>query len=172
MEWTVETIRELCIEYCNKCGVNFASPIIINARITTTLGRCFSMRGSDNKWYPFKLEFSKTLLETATDDCIKSVIMHECAHYVATAITKESHGHDNVFKMYCAMIGTTNDGSHFFNLERKANVDKNSIYRYTLYCKKCGDFLGGYQKQTKVTRNHQIYRSNCCHSPIAVLKNW
>ena len=44
MAWTVERITELCVEYCGRCNIKFNSPIIINGRLTRTLGRCFYER--------------------------------------------------------------------------------------------------------------------------------
>ena len=173
MEWTVEIITALCVEYCARCGVEFNAPVAINPALTRTLGRCFIQSAFNTDfWRPYKMEFSQILLETGTDQCIKDVIMHECAHYVATYKTNKNHGHDAIFKAYCAQIGTTNDGTQFFNFERKPDVKMDAVWRYTLYCEKCGSFLGGKSRNSKTLQNIHQYHSTCCHAPIILKKNW
>lgn len=167
--WTVEEITELCIEYCGKCGIQFTAPVAINGRLTRTLGRCFYEKKQE-KWYPTKIEISRQLLKTATDQCIKEVIAHECAHYITAAITHEDHGHDNTFRYYCSLIGAANNTSVYNNIEYVKSYDE--IYKYTLYCSKCGKFLGGRSKACAVTKNPERYHSNCCNTRIKVCKNW
>lgn len=123
MAWTVERITELCKEYCGRCGIKFNSPVVINDRLTRTLGRCFC-EGHGSVWNPVKIEISRQLLETATDESIEAVIAHECAHYVSCAITHENHGHDSTFRFYCEKIGTTNDTAVYSDLERKKETKK------------------------------------------------
>lgn len=123
MAWTVERITELCVEYCDRCDIKFNSPVVINGRLTRTLGRCF-YEGHGSVWNPVKIEISRQLLETATDESIEAVIAHECAHYVSCAITHENHGHDSTFRFYCEKIGTTNDTAVYSDLERKKETKK------------------------------------------------
>ena len=123
MAWTVERITELCKEYCGRCGIKFNSPVVINSRLTRTLGRCF-YEGHGSVWNPVKIEISRQLLKTATDESIEAVIAHECAHYVSCAITHENHGHDSTFRFYCEKIGTTNDTAVYSDLERKKETKK------------------------------------------------
>lgn len=123
MAWTVERITELCVEYCDRCNIKFNSPVVINGRLTKTLGRCF-YEGHGSVWNPVKIEISRQLLETATDESIEAVIAHECAHYVSCAITHEDHGHDSTFRFYCEKIGTTNDTAVYSDLERKKETKK------------------------------------------------
>lgn len=123
MAWTVERITELCVEYCDRCNIKFNSPVVINGRLTRTLGRCF-YEGHGSAWNPVKIEISRQLLETATDESIEAVIAHECAHYVSCAITHENHGHDSTFRFYCEKIGTTNDTAVYSDLERKKETKK------------------------------------------------
>ena len=123
MAWTVERITELCVEYCGRCDIKFNSPVVINGRLTRTLGRCFYERHG-SVWNPVKIEISRQLLETATDESFEAVIAHECAHYVSCAITHENHGHDSTFRFYCEKIGTTNDTAVYSDLERKKETKK------------------------------------------------
>lgn len=167
--WTIERITELCIDYCGRCGVKFNSPVVINGRLTRTLGRCTYIRHG-KVWNPTKIEISRQLLKTATDESIEAVIAHECAHYVACALTHEDHGHDSTFRFYCEKIGTTNDTSVYKNLERTAHND--DIYKYTLYCSECGKFVGGRSRACKVTKEPWNYYTKCCDAEIKVRKNW
>jgi len=167
--WTIEKITELCTEYCGKAGIKFNSPVVINGRLTRTLGRCFYERKGE-VWNPVKIEISRQLLETSTDESIEAVIAHECAHYVTCAITHENHGHDATFKYYCVIIGTNNNMTHYDNLERtKKNED---IYKYTMYCSKCDKFVGGRSRTCAVIKNPENYYTKCCNAALKVIKNW
>ena len=167
--WTIARITELCVDYCGRCGVTFNSPVIINARLTRTLGRCFYARKGE-VWNPTKIEISRQLLETATDESIEAVIAHECAHYIACALTHEHHGHDSTFRFYCNKIGATNGTAVYNDLQRtKANEE---IYKYTLYCSKCGKFVGGRSRASRVTKEPWNYYTKCCDSEIKVIQNW
>ena len=147
--WTIEKITSMCIEYCGKAGIKFNSPVVVNSRLTRTLGRCFYVRRGEI-WNPEKIEISQQLLETSTDESIEAVIAHECAHYVTCAITHEYHGHDSTFKHYCNIIGTNNNMTHYDDLQRtKKNED---IYKYTLYCSKCGKFVCGRSRMCAITK--------------------
>jgi predicted SprT family Zn-dependent metalloprotease len=167
--WTVEKITALCIEYCGKAGVTFNSSVIINGRLTRTLGRCVLIQVG-GVWNPTRIEISRQLLETSTDASIKAVIAHECAHYVTCAITHEHHGHDAIFKSFCKVIGADNDKTHFDAIERTKSNEE--IYKYTLYCSKCGKFVGGKSRACKITQMPYNYYTKCCNAEIRVIKNW
>ena len=167
--WTVERITELCIKYCKRCDVIFNSPVVINNRLTRTLGRCFYIRIGE-VWNPTKIEISKQLLETSTDKSIKAVIAHECAHYVACALTHKNHGHDSTFRFYCEKIGTINDTAVYSDLERTTTNEE--IYKYTLYCSKCGKFVGGRSRACRITKEPENFYTKCCNVKIKVCQNW
>lgn len=169
MTWTIEKITELCIEYCGRADVKFNSPVIINSRLTRTLGRCF-YQCNGTIWNPIKIEISKQLLETSTDESIIAVIAHECAHYVTCALTHTKHGHDSTFRFYCEKIGTNNSMTCYDNLKRTKSNEE--IYKYTIYCSKCGKFVGGKSRACNVTKNPQGYFSNCCDADIKIIQNW
>lgn len=167
--WTIERITGMCIEYCGRADVKFNSPVIINSRLTRTLGRCFYTRRG-TVWNPAKIEISRQLLETATDESIEAVIAHECAHYVACALTHENHGHDETFRFYCEKIGCTNSTAVYSALER--STANENIYKYTLYCSKCNKFVGGRSHACRITKNPEEFYSKCCNAEIKVLQNW
>jgi len=167
--WTIDKITALCIDYCGKAGVKFNSPVFINGRLTRTLGRCFyEKRGT--VWNPTKIEISRQLLETSTDESIEAVIAHECAHYVTCALTHETHGHDSTFKFYCEVIGTNNNMTHYDDLERTKSNEE--IYKYSLYCSKCGKFVGGRSRACNITKAPHNYFTKCCEAEVKVVKNW
>jgi predicted SprT family Zn-dependent metalloprotease len=167
--WTIERITERCIDYCGRCGVEFNSPVGINGRLTRTLGRCIYKK-VDSVWQPTRIEISRQLLETSPDNCIEEVIAHECAHYVVCAITHEMHGHDATFRFYCHEIGTTNDQPVYKNLERI--VEKDKVYKYSIYCSKCGKYVGGKSRACNVTKYPHNFTTNCCGAKINVIQNW
>ena len=167
--WTIERITNLCIDYCRKCGVTFNSPVIINGRLTRTLGRCFYMRTGE-AWKPTKIEISRQLLETSTDESIEAVIAHECAHYVACAVTHENHGHDSTFRFYCEKIGTSNDTAVYEDLQRTKTNEE--IYKYTLYCSECGKFVGGRSRASRIIKEPWNYYTKCCDAELKIIKNW
>ena len=170
MKWTIERITELCEEYCGKVGVEFTIPAKINGRLTRTLGRCVAEYNSVTGVVKSKsLEFSKVFLETATDESIEAVIGHECAHYVVIQKTRANHGHDEVFKSYCQKMGVDNDKTTY---RPKSTVPNEKIYKYTLYCSKCGKFVTGRSRACKVTNHPEGYVSDCCDEALRVSKNW
>lgn len=167
--WTIERITELCVEYCGRCNVKFNSPVVINGRLTRTLGRCY-YNCMGEVCNPVRIEISKQLLETATDASIEAVIAHECAHYVTCVLTHRNHGHDATFRFYCAKIGTTNDTPVFNGIEKTKSNEE--IYKYTIYCSKCGKFVGGRTRACRVTKNPEFFFSTCCSAALKISQNW
>lgn len=168
--WTVGRIKELCVQYCARCDVEFKGPVAINGRLTRTLGRCVYLKNADGEWYPTKIEISRQLLETATDESIEAVIAHECAHYVACALTHENHGHDSTFRYYCQKIGTTNDTAAYKNLQRIK--PREEIYKYTICCSKCGELIAVRSRACRLTKYPEEFYSKCCDAAIKVVQNW
>lgn len=167
--WTIERLTNLCIEYCGRAGVEFNSPVIINPRSRRRLGGCYR-RLDWNGWVPTKIEFSKIFLSVASDEEVEKVVAHECAHYVTTALTHEDHGHDEIFRHYCAVIGTDNDGYYLILDSYAEHADK--VYKYTFYCSKCGKFAGGRSRACTITQHPEWYKANCCQAPLNMIQNW
>ena len=167
--WSKERIEALCVEYCGRCNVKFTGTVIINPRLTKTLGRC-TMTRIDQMFFPKTLEFSAQFLENATDENIEAVIAHECAHYAVCWITHTNHGHDQIFKNYCAKIGTWHDTP---TLDAYAdNENKEKLYKYTLYCTGCGKFIAGKARACTLTREPHLHHSGCCGKPLRAQQNW
>lgn len=168
-KWTEERIRERCIEYCGRCFVSFDVPVVINKRIKRTLGRCFIKR-TGLAARPYKIEIAQFLLDNATDKSIEAVIAHECAHYIAAVMAPSSQGHDEIFKSICKRIGTTNDGANYSDIEWAITPDK--MYKYSFYCKKCGEFICGRSRKCHSVTHPEFYMSPCCDAEIEVKQNW
>ncbi len=171
--WTIERLTALCVEYCGRCGVEFNSPVIINPRTSRRLGACHLERVLKNGrriWVPVGIEISKLYLSVATDEEIQNTVAHECAHYVATAITHESHGHDDVFRFYCAKIGTKANTAQEQINSFVAHNDK--IFKYSFFCSECGQFVGGRARACQLTRHPDLYQSHCCKAKLNMVQNW
>lgn len=171
MDWTVERITEECRSISNRVGDNFDCPVAINSRLSTTLGRVRNIRNG-TKYSPLRLEMSKNFLETATDECVKSVIAHEWAHYYTTKSTGEHHGHDKMFKATCARIGCTNDKTKT-NVERIQEVTVQ--YKYVIRCGSCDSEIGWYKRRCATTQ--AVAAGNCTcgkcgSSNLELIQNW
>lgn len=168
MSYSIERVRTEFTAICNKAGVQVTSPITLNGRLTRTLGRvCMVRRGEtvENE----KVEFSKQLLETATDNTIWNVIAHEASHYIATARTHKAHGHDAYFRSICAEVGTTNDGTKT-HVER--TVAEEQVYKYTVVCPNCGP-IAHYHRMSKNLRNISFcYCKKCNSNNLSVIHNY
>ena len=168
--WSIEMIKALCIECCRKCEVEFTAEVRINGRLKAVLGRCIYEK-MDEYCFPICLEFSKQFLETSTDQSVIDVIKHECAHYIVTKITHTNHGHDAVFKSYCAQIGTLNDTATFVPA-LTSETDKTTLHKYSIYCSGCGGYIDHRDRACKITKQLHLYYSHCCGKPLRVTQNW
>lgn len=171
--WTIEKITALCIEYCGRCGVEFNSPVIINPRTVRTLGACYfreTIVNGKRCCVPTKIEFSQKFLSVASDKEIEDTVAHECAHYVTTAITHKQHGHDETFRYYCLLMGATDNTAKAFKASYHEHNDK--VYKYSFFCKECGQFVGGKTRACKMTRFPELFRSGCCHGELKMVQNW
>lgn len=165
---TEKDLIKICQKICADAGHEFTIPVKINKRLTRTLGRVSWIR-INGKVTSTLMEISYQLLATATLDSIKSVIAHECAHYLVNEETHENHGHDAVFKAMCAKIGCANDGTICQSLNRK--VPETQIYKYFVKCKKCGEIIGKYHRAGKIVQNVENY-THKCGGDLEVIKNF
>ena len=94
-----------CQEVANKFNLILDTPIRVNNRLSTTLGRVIFVRGTCE---PIAIEFSPLIFKHS-DEEVEQIILHEMAHWLILKIEKKKHGHDEVFKKYCKMIGCVDD---------------------------------------------------------------
>lgn len=147
--FNLEMIKNELNRLSASVGDEFDIPVSINGRLTRTLGRVVQCKNGCD-WYPERMEFSRQLLETATEQSIKGIIAHEWAHYYATKMTGEDHGHDDYFKSICARIGCTED-----KVSTKVNriVSNEQIYKYSVYCPTCGEPIAHYSRMCSTLKH-------------------
>ena len=167
--YDIKRIEERCNKLSKKFGDTFDIPVILNGRLTRTLGRVTQMQVG-KKWQSTKMEISKALLATATDSSIESVIDHEWVHYYITKLTGEYHGHDSEFKRMCAMIGCSNDGTQT-RVER--TISESAMYKYTVRCNSCNDDIAFYTRMCSTLKNiNECYCKRCGSYNLSVKQNW
>lgn len=162
--WTVNELTKELNNIFESQGCEFKYPVKINGRLTRTLGRCILVGDSD-----LSIEFSKQLLETATDESIIGVIKHEAAHALTWVKTGTMHGHDEVFRDMCKKIGCDNDRAKT-KVERLVSLDE--VNKYTIKCKCCGKSVAFRRSKCKLVKNPELYSSRCCRSALEVVQNW
>ena len=168
--YTIERIKEEVEEACTKAHVDLIIPISINGRLTKCLGRVRYIMDKVEGIVPISMEFSKQLIQTASDKSIHDVVLHETAHYITTMRTGEKHGHDKVFKNICKEIGASSDG-HAADIERI--VPDSQIYKYVIYCPICKKIVGGKYRKCKVIDHIEWYACNTCgEHNLQVIQNW
>lgn len=155
------------------CGVS--CPVSINNRLSCTLGRAIFQRRC-GRWINVRIEFSGDMIRRATEDSIKEVLLHECAHVIANYRTGNDEGHNATFKAVCHEIGTYNDKT-YTKVEYKEGPEKPvlkafSPYRYEILCQKCG-VIGRFARACKTTKNIERYHCTCGDPrPLKVITNW
>lgn len=167
--WTVNQITKYCEELCGRAGYAFDIPVTVNARLTRTLGRfMYSHNRVTELITPVRIEISKQLLETASDASVRSVIEHECAHYLVARQTGVQHGHDKVFQAACALIGCENDKP---TTEVERVVDVRS--KYEVHCDVCNEVVGEYSRWCKTLSLIDHCTCNKCkQSKLRIVQNW
>ena len=166
--YDLERIKKEFNEVCDAAGCPCISPIEINGRLSTTLGRVDSLN-IGGYVTPLTVMFSKSLINSATDDDIRQIVLHEAAHYIVIMRTHEHHGHDEYFKSVCAEIGCTNDGATYMTECIKGN---DATARYSIFCPHCG-YLKGQGRMTSLLRNLSHYQcKKCGNDELYYIKNW
>ena len=148
-------------------GDDFNIEVSINGRLTRTLGRVTMFGSKANGYDPIKMEFSRQLLETATDESILEFARHEWAHYYLTKTTRENHGHNAEFKALCQRVGG-GDGKTSTKVERTVDVTN----KYDVFCTCCGKLVGGYSRAGKTVKQPELFQSGCCQASLKVIQNF
>ena len=167
--WTITDIEKICKEYCGKVGIKFTIPVVVNGRLTRTLGCVRYLRNRTTGYVTAQqMDISRQLLETASEESIKAVIAHEVAHFIVIQETHESHGHDATFKRACARIGCENDKPST-EVERVVAVQS----KYEVWCDTCNDIVGHFSRKCKTIDNIAHCTCNRCKkSNLRVVQNW
>ncbi len=167
--FTLEMITNELDKLSNSVGDKFDIPVLINARLTRTLGRVMQTTRNGH-CRSERMEFSKQLLETATAKSIKSVIEHEWAHYYVTKITGKYHGHDDEFKKVCAMVGCSNDAPTT-DVERTVSEEK--LHKYVAYCPTCNAPVGYFSRMCATLKHlDRCTCTKCGGGGLYFTQNW
>ncbi len=166
----IKEFRETCALANAPTGLTV--PIKLNGRLTRTLGRVTQQYDTETDRYTSTLvEFSKQLLETATDSSIHSIILHEAAHLIVTDRTGESRGHDALFKAVCEEIGAGDNSGPTTEVER--TVSDNKIYKYSVFCPTCNTNIAGYSRMCQTLRDIDYCAcKRCGNGGLKVITNW
>ena len=117
-------------------------PIKIDGRLKRSMA--YVSMAIDNKTKEVinavQFKFSKRLFYY-NDDEIKHVIGHELMHLLVNLKYKKNMGHNNIWKAHCNKYGIP-DNQYF---KKDLDIEKDA-YRYHVYCKLCGKYLGGYSR--------------------------
>ena len=169
--YTIERIQEEIERACEKAEVPLIVPIVINGRLRRVLGRVSYVYDHYDEVVPTKIEFSKFFLDTTSDEDIRSVILHETAHYIVAMRTGEKHGHDDFFRSVCQEIGTSFNKASIENLER--TVPESQLYKYIIYCPNCKIIVGRKHRKCKVLNEIQNYKCKQCNQHnLQIIQNW
>lgn len=167
---TIEEVRKICIDAFAKEGFDFnmeGIEVKFNGRLTRTLGTCSYVRVNDVV-LPSKIEISRNLNEYGTREEVEQTILHECGHALAALETGEKQGHNGVFRAICERIGCHEAGS-----KSKVSIsDKDELYKYTVYCDKCGQVVARYHRAGKIIKNLPRYTHNRCGGKLFVEQNY
>ena len=166
MSYTLVELTSMCEKIANDNGAELICPVKINGRLTKTHGRVIYKNINDNV-VPSVIEFSKKLIETASEESIQEVVKHEMCHYLVTIKTKETHGHDRTFKLMCEKIGATFNSA---TANVKYIIPTSEAYKYTVTCSSCGH-TGYYSRAGKVVKHPENYLCKCGGS-LVVTQNW
>ena len=163
--YSVQDIEKICQEFSAQVGDTFDLPVVINGRLTRTFGRVCSLVNNKTGYVTLqRMEISKQLLETASEESIRSVIGHEWAHYIVAKTTHERHGHDALFKSWCARVGVEND---------KATADVEVKSKYDVYCGTCDMVIAHYSRMSKNLQRLELCTCKKCNtSNLKLIQNW
>ena len=170
MAYDIIKIKERFKEVCDSQDCQVEVPIIENPRLRTTLGRVM-LHGTKSYCYPTRVEFSTHLINTGSEEDIEEVVRHEAAHYIVTQKTKQSHGHDKVFKNMCMKLDCKFDTAKT-SLNTPAEEKE---YKYLVKCPDCGITIKGYKRKCKSLYDAENGKSccpKCGTSRLRIQENW
>lgn len=168
--WTIDRIKGELQKLCAADHIILDVPVSINGRLTRAMGRvCYEV--ISDIYVPKRIEFSRNLIENASDEDILQVIKHEYVHYfLMTEDPTVNHHHDAVFKRKCAEIGCTHDkASRYVEGFRDAEAKS----KYEVWCDDCNDIIGTYARKCKTLNNIAYCTCGRCGSKnLRIVQNW
>lgn len=166
MSYSQETVVRKCMDIAKLFGFELDTPVYLNGRLTTTLGRV-SYKSVNDVVVPTSIEFSKHFIENATDDEILDTIKHEMAHWLAATASGEAHGHDAYWKQWCIKIGAKPERCYKIE-EMSKDAVKTREAKYKIYCQKCGQLIGTRTRACKLIKYPNLFTSSCCKAQIKI----
>lgn len=170
--YNLERVKKEFIEILEQAKVKYGNePILINSRFSHTLGRVTYKRHMRGEAATVdRIEFSKQLLDTATDRSVRDVIEHEACHYIATKRSGIVRGHDKYFKSICAEIGCTNDKT---TTDVERTVEAKKVFKYIIMCDTCNEQVGQYMRRCGVVKDPSHYFCKKCKDHnLRVIQNF
>lgn len=154
-----EELKAICIHPSDK-----VIAIKENRRAKKRLGCCKKERRIAQEF--FIIEIS-TVLEEATDQAIKEILIHELLH-----TCKGCFNHGKLWKLYAAKVNQV----YGYNISTYAdtaqlNIEKTTTpkYRYEIRCQQC-NHVGYRQKKSKVITYPHLYKCGKCAGTLKVRK--
>ena len=163
--WNVERIEKYLHKLSESKGDTFDIPVKINGRLKTTLGRVHHTY-KDGIYTAVLMDFAKNFLAEGTDEDIETVIRHEWSHYYLMKVTKEKHGHNDVFNSLCAEMGG--------NTGPKIKLQVRPKQKYDLICDGCGH-VSSYSRKCRTMDAAQAGYCTCrtCNGKsFTIMQNW
>lgn len=162
--WDENKIRDYMLEITNKMTARDKEivlkyvetlPIKIDGRLKKNMAYVSMSIDIETKEVinAVQFKFSKRLFYY-NDDEIKHVIGHELMHLLVNLKYKKDMEHNKIWKIYCNKYGIP-DNQYF---ENDIDIEKDA-YRYHVYCKLCGKYLGGYSRLSQNQVMKLIYMS-------------
>jgi predicted SprT family Zn-dependent metalloprotease len=170
MSWTIDRIKEELQKLCAADHITLDVPVSINGRLTRVMGRV-GFKVISDIYVPKCIEFSRNLIENASDEDIIQVIKHEYVHYfLSIEDPTVNHHHDAVFKYKCAEIGCTHDKASQYV---KGFRDEEAKAKYEVWCVDCCKLIGTYARKCKTLNNISSCKCRVCGGKQLVVKqNW
>lgn len=169
---TLVDVKNECIRLSKSVGDTFSIPVLLNGRLTSTLGRCIVVWEQKKQCYrPTVIEISKRALEEISDDDMIDIIRHEWVHYyLAKTRPQEDHGHDRTFKALCRKVQCNGDAESTVTYKDCLSDYRHS--KYTLVCPLCGD-VAGYNRMCNTLRfADQVQHKTCGTKGMTYEVNW
>ena len=137
-------------------------PVFLNNRLSRAFARTLLTRNGLNL-EPQAIDVQEKFFfsENVTDKDILETLIHEYLHTLFP-----NDGHTGNWKYWADYI--TNHSE--YTIGRTKEVEnfngRNTIYKYGVYCPKCGKFLGFYTRKSKVVSNSSHYIHKECGTAL------
>lgn len=166
---TEKEMLSLCNYIAKERNKTIYCPIVINPNLVTMLGRVVFEHTNDRTMNIESIEFSEKLLKFGTKEAIITTAMHELAHAFVIWDTEKPHGHDMYWKAEMRRMGIKNPKRF---AERQIWKPHRDLYKYEIYCKKCGKLVAHGDVSSSLTRGESALASGCCNAPLRIVQNW